>query len=97
MFLQSFGAAEEVTGSKHLIQLKNGKRILLDCGFFQGRGKESQRKNVHWPFDPKSINYVFLSHAHIDHSGNIPNLVKEGFRGKIYCTNATLSFTSDVT
>ncbi len=83
------GAAGQVTGSKHLLSLKNGKNILLDCGFFQGRGKESARLNQHFGFDPMSVDYLILSHAHIDHSGNIPALVKNGFKGKIICTPAT--------
>lgn len=83
------GAAGQVTGSKHLIELKNGKKILLDCGFFQGRGSESHRMNRSFPFGPSDIDYLVLSHAHIDHSGNIPGLVKHGFKGKIICTPAT--------
>lgn len=90
MDLQFFGATEEVTGSKHLITLKNGKKLLLDCGMFQGRGAESAVKNQHFGFDPVSVDYVFLSHAHIDHSGLLPLLVKQGFKGKVYCTQATL-------
>ena len=84
------GAAETVTGSKHLISLNNGTRILLDCGMFQGRGKESSKKNRHFGFDPKSIDYLILSHAHIDHSGLIPRLIKEGYSGPVYCTPATM-------
>lgn len=83
------GAAGQVTGSKHLIELKNGKTILLDCGFFQGRGGESHRMNRSFPFEPSHIDYLVLSHAHIDHSGNIPGLVKKGFKGRIICTPAT--------
>jgi len=90
MKIQFFGATHEVTGSKHLITLKNNKTILLDCGMFQGRGKESAAKNQHFGFDPAAIDYLILSHAHIDHSGLIPLLVKQGFKGKIYCTQATL-------
>jgi len=90
MKIQFFGATEEVTGSKHLITLKNSKKILLDCGMFQGRGTESATKNQHFGFEPHTLHYVFLSHAHIDHSGLIPLLVKQGFQGKIYCTQATL-------
>lgn len=90
MKINFYGAAEEVTGSKHLLTLKNGKKLLLDCGFFQGRGKESAERNQHFDFDPSSIDYLVLSHAHIDHSGNIPTLVKKGFRGRIFCTPATL-------
>jgi len=90
MQVKFFGATEEVTGSKHVVTLKNGKKILLDCGFFQGRGSESAAKNRHFGFDPAAIDHVILSHAHIDHSGNIPALVKQGFKGNIYCTPATL-------
>lgn len=82
------GAARTVTGSKHLVEV-NGTRILLDCGMFQGRRSESYDANVKLPFDPHSIDVVVLSHAHIDHSGNIPNLIKNGFRGDIVCTSAT--------
>lgn len=90
MKIEFYGATEEVTGSKHLITLKNGKTILLDCGMFQGRGAESAVKNRHLGFDPMAVDYLILSHAHIDHSGLIPLLVKQGFKGKIYCTQATL-------
>jgi metallo-beta-lactamase family protein len=89
MKIQFLGAAQEVTGSKHLITLKSGKQILLDCGMFQGRGKESAIKNQHLGFNPMEVTYLFLSHAHIDHSGLIPLLVKQGFKGKIFCTPAT--------
>lgn len=83
------GAARSVTGSKHLIELANGKKILLDCGMFQGMGKETDQLNRNFGFNPAEINYLILSHAHIDHSGLIPKLVKEGFAGKIFCTPAT--------
>lgn len=83
------GAARTVTGSKHLIGLNNGIQILLDCGMFQGLGQETDALNDHFGFDPKKISYLLLSHAHIDHSGLIPKLVKDGFTGKIYCTSAT--------
>lgn len=89
MKVQFLGAAGEVTGSKHYFTLKNGKSFLLDCGMFQGRGKESAIRNRHLGFDPVGLNYLFLSHAHIDHSGLIPLLVKQGFKGRIYCTRAT--------
>jgi len=82
------GAAQTVTGSQHLIEV-NDKRILLDCGLYQGKRAESNERNRHFPFDPASIDVLILSHAHIDHSGNIPNLVKMGFRGDILCTYAT--------
>ena len=84
------GAAGMVTGSKHLIELPDGKRILLDCGMFQGEGPASDALNRRFGFDPESIDALVLSHAHIDHSGLIPRLVKEGFRGPIFATPATL-------
>lgn len=83
------GAARTVTGSKHLITLSNGKKILLDCGLFQGHGADTDPMNRHFGFDPASVDYLLLTHAHIDHSGNIPGLVKQGFTGPIYCTAAT--------
>ena len=82
------GAAQTVTGSQHLLEV-NGKRLLLECGLFQGRRKEAFKRNRHFPFDPQKIDTVLLSHAHIDHSGNLPQLVKKGFRGPIYTTDAT--------
>lgn len=84
-----FGAAHTVTGSQHLITI-NGHRILLDCGLYQGKREESRSRNVKLPFDASKVDVVVLSHGHIDHSGNIPNLVKSGFTGKIICTSATL-------
>ena len=89
MKLSFHGAARTVTGSKHLLTLKQGKRILLDCGMFQGMGLETDELNRHFGFDPITVDYLILSHAHIDHSGLIPLLVKQGFTGKIYCTPAT--------
>ncbi|HEV7329653.1 MAG TPA: MBL fold metallo-hydrolase [Flavisolibacter sp.] len=83
------GAARTVTGSKHLLTLRNGKKILLDCGMFQGMGKETDAMNRDFGFVASEVNAVVLSHAHIDHSGLIPKLMKEGFRGKIFCTDAT--------
>lgn len=87
------GAARTVTGSKHLITLDDGKKILLDCGMFQGLGAETEELNHHFGFDPSTINVLLLSHAHIDHTGLIPRLVKEGFTGKIICTEATKELT----
>ncbi|HRO45920.1 MBL fold metallo-hydrolase [Agriterribacter sp.] len=87
------GAARTVTGSKHLITLKSGKKILLDCGMFQGLGKETDVLNRGWGFNPPEVDYLILSHAHIDHSGLIPKLVKDGFVGKIFCTPATRELT----
>ncbi len=89
MNIQFHGAAQTVTGSKHLITTHSGKKILLDCGFFQGRGKDTDAMNRNFNFIPSEIDFLILSHAHIDHSGNIPNLVKQGFKGKIVCTSAT--------
>lgn len=86
------GAARTVTGSKHLITLGD-KKILLDCGMYQGMGKETPALNNDFGFDPSEVNYVFLSHAHIDHSGLLPKLVKDGFKGKIYATPATIDVT----
>lgn len=83
------GAAQTVTGSKHVITLPNGNKLLLDCGMFQGMGMDTFALNEHFGFDPREIEAMVLSHAHIDHSGLIPRLVREGFTGKIYCTYAT--------
>jgi metallo-beta-lactamase family protein len=83
------GAAQTVTGSQHLLEV-NGTRILLDCGLFQGRRSETYERNRNHPFDPAKIDAVLLSHAHIDHSGNLPHLVKDGFRGPIFATRATV-------
>lgn len=89
MKIKFCGAAGTTTGSQHLIEV-NGAKILLDCGMFQGRRQESYERNKNFNyFDPKEIDAVILSHAHIDHSGNLPNLAKNGFRGNVYCTDAT--------
>lgn len=88
------GAARTVTGSKHLVSLVNGKKYLLDCGMFQGMGKETDVLNRDWGFDPAMVSFLILSHAHIDHSGLIPKLVKDGFQGKIFCTPATKDLTT---
>ncbi|MDN3583567.1 MBL fold metallo-hydrolase RNA specificity domain-containing protein [Mucilaginibacter flavus] len=84
------GAARNVTGSKHLIRLKDDTGILLDCGMFQGMGDQSEELNEHFGFNPKKVDYMILSHAHIDHCGLIPRLVAEGFTGPIFCTSATM-------
>ena len=86
--LTFFGAAQTTTGSMHLVEA-NGKRILLDCGLFQGNRKEAFEKNRQMPVDPATLDAVVLSHAHIDHSGNLPTLARHGFRGKVYSTPAT--------
>ncbi|MFZ5939386.1 MAG: MBL fold metallo-hydrolase [Bacteroidota bacterium] len=89
MKIQFLGAAREVTGSKHLITTQQGKKILLDCGMFQGKGQETEALNKNLGFDPAEIDHLILSHAHIDHSGLIPYIYKLGFRGSVICTNAT--------
>ncbi len=89
MKLTFWGAAGTVTGSMHLVE-SGGKRLLLDCGMYQGRRKDADAKNRHLPFPGSSIDAVILSHAHIDHSGNLPTLVKNGFAGPIYTTPATI-------
>jgi metallo-beta-lactamase family protein len=86
--LKFLGAVKSVTGSKHIIE-SNGSKILVDCGLFQGRREESNQRNRNLPFDPGEIERVVLSHAHIDHSGNLPNLVKQGYKNSIYSTFAT--------
>lgn len=83
------GAARTVTGSKHLITLANGKKYLLDCGMYQGLGKQTDVLNRDFGFDPATIDHMILSHAHVDHCGLIPKLVKEGYAGEIICTPAT--------
>ena len=89
MDIQFLGGAREVTGSQHLITA-NGKKILLECGLFQGRRSETYERNLNFSFNPADIDILLLSHAHIDHSGNIPNLVKNGFTGRIITTGATV-------
>lgn len=83
-----WGAAQTVTGSLHRVDAL-GQTLLLDCGFYQGSRAESMRRNAKFPFRPRDVDAVLLSHAHIDHSGNLPNLVRQGFSGPIYCTSAT--------
>lgn len=89
MILKFWGAARTVTGSMHLLQLENGKKILLECGLYQGSEGFAEEYNRQFPCEPEEIDLVILSHAHIDHCGNIPQLVKQGFTGTIYCTHAT--------
>ena len=89
MEIQFLGATETVTGSKHLITTASGQNILLDCGLYQTKGSDNDSLNRELGFNPKDIDFVILSHAHIDHSGDLPYLVKEGFTGKIYCTPGT--------
>ena len=87
MKIQFFGAAQRVTGSKHLITTNKGTKILLDCGLFQGIG--TTELNLQFGFDPKEVDFLILSHAHIDHTGLVPRLVRKGFKGTIYATPAT--------
>ncbi|GAB4529993.1 MAG: MBL fold metallo-hydrolase [Anaerolineales bacterium] len=86
------GAAQTVTGSQHLISV-NGAKILLDCGLYQGRRKEAYERNQTFKFDVRKLDAVLLSHAHIDHSGNLPNLIKQGYTGPIYATHITTHLT----
>lgn len=88
MKITFYGAAQNVTGSKHLIE-SQGYKLLLDCGMHQGKRKESNELNINFPFEASSVNAMILSHGHLDHCGMIPILVRNGFKGKIYCTNAT--------
>ena len=89
MKISFHGAARTVTGSKHLITLNDGRKILLDCGLFQGMGKETEGLNKTFGFNPTELDVMVLSHAHIDHCGLVPKLVKDGFNKKIWCTPAT--------
>ena len=86
------GGVGEVTGSRHLLEA-GGLKILLDCGLFQGHRKEALVKNREMPFDPTDVDAVLLSHAHVDHCGALPLLVKRGFKGPIHCTDATRDIT----
>jgi len=87
------GAAHTVTGSQHLLEI-NGARLLLDCGLFQGRRADTYERNLNFKHDPRKVDAVILSHAHIDHAGNLPNLAKRGFEGPIYVTRATADLAS---
>ncbi len=88
MRIKFHGAAHTVTGSQHLLEI-NGSKLLLDCGMYQGKRAETYERNLNFRYDPRSVDAVLLSHAHIDHSGNLPNLVKQGYEGPIYATRAT--------
>jgi metallo-beta-lactamase family protein len=94
MKIKFIGAAREVTGSKHLITTDSGKKILLDCGMFQGKGLETDSMNRDLMFDPSDIDHLILTHAHIDHAGLIPYMYKLGFRGSVVCSNATRDLCS---
>ncbi len=94
MKISFHGAAQTVTGSKHLVTLDNGKKLLLDCGLFQGKGDETDELNKYFGFEPGEVDYLILSHAHIDHCGLIPKLIKEGYKGVVYATPATKDLAS---
>ena len=94
MKIKFIGATREVTGSKHMIITDSGKKILLDCGMFQGKGMETDAANRDLGFEPSEIDYVLVSHAHIDHTGLIPYIYKNGFNGKVICTDATKDLCS---
>jgi metallo-beta-lactamase family protein len=87
------GAAHTVTGSQHLLEV-NGYRLLLDCGLYQGRREETYARNLTFAYDPKTVDAVILSHAHIDHCGNLPNFVQDGYSGPIYATHATVDLAT---
>lgn len=93
MRLNFHGAAQTVTGSQHLLEI-NGYRLLLDCGLYQGRREETYERNLKFAYDPRKVDAVILSHAHIDHAGNLPNLVQDGFSGPIYATRATVDLAT---
>lgn len=94
MKIKFLGAAREVTGSKHLVVTRSGKKIVLDCGMYQGKGMETDALNRTLGFNPEDIDHIILTHAHIDHSGLIPYIYKLGFRGSVVCTNATRDLCS---
>lgn len=93
MRISFHGAAHTVTGSQHLIEV-NGSKLLLDCGLYQGKRSESYERNLNFRYDPSTVNAVILSHAHIDHAGNLPNLTKHGYEGPIFATKATADLAS---
>jgi len=88
MRINFHGAAHTVTGSQHLLEI-NGSKLLLDCGLYQGKRADTYQRNLNFHYTPQSVNAVILSHAHIDHAGNLPNLTKQGYEKSIYATRAT--------
>lgn len=96
MKLTFWGAARQVTGSMHMLQLENGYTILVDCGLDYERRDDFDANNRNFPFLPEEIDLVILTHAHIDHSGNLPNLIRQGYRGQILCTDASLELTKNL-
>lgn len=93
MRINFHGAAHTVTGSQHLLEI-NGHRLLLDCGLYQGQRSETYERNLNFAYDPRSVDAVILSHAHIDHCGNLPNLVRHGYEGPIYAVAATVDLAT---
>jgi metallo-beta-lactamase family protein len=93
MRINFHGAAQTVTGSQHLLEI-NGKKLLLDCGLYQGRRADTYKRNLNFRYSPRDVDAVILSHAHIDHAGNLPNLVKQGYERLIYATHATADLAS---
>ena len=93
MRINFHGAAHTVTGSQHLLEI-NDSKLLLDCGLYQGRRADTYERNLNFKHDPRKVGAVILSHAHIDHAGNLPNLAKRGFEGPIYATRATADLAS---
>lgn len=93
MRINFHGAAQTVTGSQHLLEI-NGYRLLLDCGLYQGRRADTYARNLKFAYDPRKVDAVILSHAHIDHAGNLPNLVQDGYEGPIYATRATVDLST---
>ncbi len=93
MRINFHGAAHTVTGSQHLLEI-NGSKLLLDCGLYQGRRADTYERNLNFHYDPRKVNAVLLSHAHIDHAGNLPNLTKQGYEGPIFATHATADLGS---
>ena len=94
MTISFHGAARTVTGSKHLVGLSTGEKFLLDCGMFQGMGNDTDDLNENFGFDPTELSFLLLSHAHIDHTGLLPRLVKNGFKDSIYAFKAKINSTS---
>jgi len=92
MRINFHGAAHTVTGSQHLLEI-NGKKLLLECGLYQGRRADTYERNLNFRYDPRGVDAVILSHSHIDHCGNLPNLVKQGYEGSIYATHAAADLT----
>ena len=93
MKLTFWGAARQVTGSMHLLELASGTRILIDCGLDYEKRKEFEDRNARFPFQPSEIDILIITHAHIDHTGNVPNLIKQGFAGEIFCSGPTLELS----